>query len=57
MAQWIRDLVLSLLWLRSLLLRHGFDPWPENFLMSQACPKEKKIIMNSKKLLRNSKEH
>ena len=26
-AQWVEELVLSLLWLRSLLW-HGFDPWP-----------------------------
>ena len=29
-AQWIRDLALSLQWLRSLPW-HGFDPWPGNF--------------------------
>ena len=28
MAQWVKDLVLSLLWL-------GFDPWPGNFHMPQ----------------------
>ena len=32
MAQRVKDLVLSLLWLRSLLGR-GFDPWPRNFHM------------------------
>ena len=34
-AQWIRDLMLSLLWLW-LQLQHGFDPWPRNFCMPQA---------------------
>ena len=28
MAQWVKDLVLSLQQLGS-LLRHGFDPWPD----------------------------
>ena len=32
MAQWVKDLVLSLQQLRSLLW-HGFDPWPRNFHM------------------------
>ena len=32
-AQWVKDLVLSLLW-------HRFDPWPGNFYMP--WPKEKK---------------
>ena len=40
-AQWVKDLVLSLLWLKS-LLRHGFEPWPGNFCMPQAWPKKKK---------------
>ena len=38
MAQWIKDLSLSLLWLW-LLLWCGFDPWPGNFRM---LPKEKR---------------
>ena len=33
MAQWVRDLVLSLLW-------HGFDPWPGNFLILWVWPKK-----------------
>ena len=32
MAQWVKDLVLSLPWLMSLLWC-GFDPWPRNFCM------------------------
>ena len=32
MAQWIKDMVLSLLWLR-LLLWCMFNPWPQNFCM------------------------
>lgn len=32
-AQRVEDLVLSLLW-------HGFDPWPWNFYMLQAWPKQ-----------------
>ena len=32
MAQWVKDLVLSLSWL-GLLLWHGCDPWPRNFDM------------------------
>ena len=30
MAQQVKDLVLTLLFLRS-LLSYGFDPWPRNF--------------------------
>ena len=30
MAQWVKDLALSLQWLRS-LLGCGFDPWSRNF--------------------------
>ena len=36
-AQGLKELVLSLLWLRS-LLQHGFDPWPRNFCMPWAQP-------------------
>ena len=32
MAQWVKDLALSLLWFR-LLLWHRFDPWPWNFFI------------------------
>ena len=41
MAQWVKDPVLSLLWLRLLLWRR-FDPWPRNFDMPQVWPKKKK---------------
>ena len=34
MAPWVKDLVLPLLWLGSLLWG-GFDPWPGNFQMPQ----------------------
>ena len=39
-AQWVRYLVLSLLWLK-LGLWHRFDPWPENFCKPQVQPKKK----------------
>ena len=41
MAQWVKDLVLSLQWL-GLLLWCGFDPWPRNFHMLEVQPKKKK---------------
>ena len=41
MAQQVKDLVLSLLWLW-LLLWCRFDPWPGNFCMPQVQPKKKK---------------
>ena len=43
MSQWVKDLVLSLLWLSSLLWCR-FDPWPGNFYMPwvQAPPPPKK---------------
>ena len=40
MAQWVKDLALSLLWLRSLLWWR-LDPWP---CMPRAWPKKKKIV-------------
>ena len=40
-AQWVKDLVLSLMQLWSLLW-HRFDLWPRNFHMPWAWPKEKK---------------
>ena len=43
LIQWVKDLALSLLWLR-LLLWHGFDPWPGNICMPQTWPK--KIFFN-----------
>ena len=33
--QWVKDLALSLLWLR-------FDPWPWNFRMPHAWPKKER---------------
>ena len=38
-ARWVKDLVLSLLWLWSLLW-HGFNPWPGNFHMLQVQPRK-----------------
>ena len=38
-VQQVKDPVLPLLWLRSLLW-HRFDPWPGNFCMPQAQPKK-----------------
>ena len=35
MALWVKDPALS-------LLRHGFNPWHENFGMPQVWPKKKK---------------
>ena len=50
MAQWVRDLALSLLWLR-------FDPWPRNFHMLQARTKgEKKISTVEDRSLTQSDE-
>ena len=44
-AQWVKDLALSPLWLRS-LLQHRFGPWPGNFCMPQVQPKGKKKSLN-----------
>lgn len=41
LAQWEKELALSLLWLR-LLLWHWFSPWPRNFHLPWAQPKKKK---------------
>ena len=41
LAQWVKDLVLSLLWLRSLLWRR-FDPWLRNFHIPPGQPKNRK---------------
>ena len=41
MAQGVRDLVLSLQWLESLLW-HGFDSWPRNFHIPWVQPKKKR---------------
>ena len=48
MAQQIKDMVLSLLWLW-LLLWYGFHPWPRNFCMPQAQPKKKRYVSGIKK--------
>ena len=40
-VQQVKDLVLSLLWLRPLLW-HGFIPWPRIFCTPQVQPKKKK---------------
>ena len=42
----VKDLVLSLLWLGSLLWCR-FDPWPGNFCMQRAQPKKKKKLKNA----------
>ena len=44
-AQWVKELVLSLQQLRS-LLQDGFDPWPGNSHMLCSWPK---ILMNGKR--------
>ena len=41
MAQWVKELVLSLLWLR-LLLQLEFNLWTRNFHVLQAWLREKK---------------
>ena len=41
MAHWIKDLVVLLRWLGSLLGR-GFDPWARNFHVPQVQEKKKK---------------
>ena len=49
MAQQLKDLALSLHWLR-LLLWHRFDPWPGTFHMPCVWPKKnelKKYIIRS----------
>ena len=38
-ARWVKNLVWSVLWLRSLLWR-GFDPWPRNFHILGTWPKK-----------------
>ena len=47
-AQWVKDLALSLLWL-CLLLWHGFIPWPGNFPMLQVPKKIKYLGINLRK--------
>ena len=41
MAQWVKDPVLSLQWLRWVLW-HRLNSWPGNFQMSQVWPKKLK---------------
>ena len=49
-AQWVKNLGLSLLWL-GLLVWLGFDPWPENFHVLQGQPPPKKnLIMKKSKM-------
>ena len=45
MAQWIKDLALSLLWLKSLLWR-WFSPWPWKFFVGVA--RKKRILILTK---------
>ena len=49
MAQQVKDSVLSLQH-SGLLMRHRFEPWPENFHMLWAQPKKKKTKMKLKKI-------
>ena len=58
MAQQVKDAMLSLLQLRSLLWC-GFDPWPRNFHMLLAWPKRKKKVIISDNMivqLKNTRE-
>ena len=48
MAQWDKDPVLSLLWLRSLLW-HWFNPWPGNVNVPWVQPKKKKKHTHTQK--------
>ena len=43
MVHLVKELALSLLWLR-LLLWHRFDPWTQNFCMPRAQPKVKSML-------------
>ena len=47
-AQWVKDLALSLLWLGSLMWC-GFHPWPGNFCTLWEQPKKKKKRKKRKK--------
>lgn len=49
-AEWVKDLEVSLEKLRSLLW-YGFDLWPGNFLMLWVWPKSAKYTLYFKKLL------
>ena len=50
MAQRVKDLVLSLLWVR-LLLWCRFSPWPGNFHMPQVRQKNKRLNFSNKSLM------
>lgn len=41
MAHWVKDQVLSLLWLLSLLC-YGFDPWPSNSMCPRSSQKKER---------------
>ena len=49
MAQQVKDLVLSLLWLWLQLCR-GLDPWPGNSYMLHCGKKKKKKVFNTPNL-------
>ena len=44
MAQWVKGLVLSLLWLW-LELRHRFHPWPRNFLHANKTKQKSMCVL------------
>ena len=48
MVQWVKDLALLPLWLRSQLW-HGLDLWPGNFHMPQVWQEKKKETDKSEK--------
>ena len=48
-AQKVKDLVLSLQWLRSLLW-HGFNPWPRSFCMPQERSEEEEAKNRTRKV-------
>ena len=50
MAQWIKDLVLSLQQL-GLLLWCGFDPWPGYFHVLKAWPKKEHTVYRKNEIL------
>ena len=47
-SQWLKDLVLSLLWLR-LFPWCGLDPWPGNFCVPRVCQKKEREKEKKKK--------
>lgn len=48
MAQWVKDLVMSLQWLPWVMLRCGLDPWARNLHMTQGMAKKKERKLNKK---------